>query len=44
MAANGHAFGKTLRGENGRDLEAVRLTDLNWVKKIERSVAAVVGR
>lgn len=43
-AANCHAFGKTLRRENGRDLKAVSFTGLNWVKKIERSVAAVIGR
>lgn len=29
---------------NGRDLKRESLTALNWVKKIERSLAAVVGR
>lgn len=40
----GRALGKTLQGGNGRDLKAMSLTTLNWVKKIERSMAAVVGR
>ena len=43
VAANCHAFGKTLRGENGRDLKAV-FDCLELGGKIERSVAAVVGR
>lgn len=39
----GRALGKTLQWGNGRDLKAVSLTTLNWVKKLRYPWQQLLG-